>query len=409
MPGVEDLAPLFPALEFLGMIGRGGMGAVYQARQKSLERMVAVKILLPGEMENPEFGERFLREAQALARLSHPNIVALYDFGRTVRGHWYFIMEYVDGSDLARLMREEKLTPAAALELIPWICDALACAHEAGFIHRDIKPANILVHLDLCDPIHERKEHDISVIKRATLDALRGGTPKGTPVILVWDRTIIDYRFLQKVKDQGGLYFITRPKSNSNLTRVGFQDITPTPVNQGVTSDELVAPGGTGRIIRRITWIDPDSGEAWQYLTNEMKLSPGFIVFLYRQRWNLEKVYDQFKNKLNEKKSWASNVTAKAAQAVFLCLLDNLMVLFEAALAETGITNQAEEKRREKVLTERTQRVGKTDRNMPFIIAGFQRLTQRTVKFIRWLRSFFWQNRPLDELRLILKKRYAAL
>ncbi len=127
MPGVEDLAPLFPALEFLGMIGRGGMGAVYQARQKSLERMVAVKILLPGEMENPEFGERFLREAQALAGLSHPNIVALYDFGRTVRGHWYFIMEYVDGSDLARLMREEKLTPAAALELIPWICDALAC------------------------------------------------------------------------------------------------------------------------------------------------------------------------------------------------------------------------------------------------------------------------------------------
>ena len=85
------------------------------------------------------------------------------------------------------------------------------------------------------------------------------------------------------------------------------------------------------------------------------------------------------------------------------------MVLFEARLAETGISNVAEEKRREKVLTECTARVEKTGRKMPLIIAGFQRLIQRTVKFIRWLRSFFWQNRPLDELRLILKKRYATL
>ena len=140
-----------------------------------------------------------------------------------------------------------------------------------------------------------------------------------------------------------------------------------------------------------------------------MKLPPGLIVLLYRRRWDLEKVYDQFKNKLNEKKSWARSVTAKAAQAVFLCLLHNLMVHFEAGLAETGISNVAEEKRREKVLTERTARVEKTGRKMPLIIAGFQRLTQRTVKFIRWLRSFFWHNRPLDELRLILKKRYATL
>ena len=85
------------------------------------------------------------------------------------------------------------------------------------------------------------------------------------------------------------------------------------------------------------------------------------------------------------------------------------MVLFEAGPAETGISKAAEEKRREKVLTERTERVEKTGHKMPLIIAGFQCLTQRTVKFIRWLRSFFWQNRPLDKLRLILKKRYATL
>ena len=281
--------------------------------------------------------------------------------------------------------------------------------HATGHVYLQNLRTQAMRHLDLCDPIHKREEHDISIIKRATLEALRGGTPKGTPVILVWDRAIIDYRFLQKVKDQGGLYFITRPKSNSNLTRSGLNDIVLLPVNQGVLSDEWVAPSGTGRVIRRITWIDPDSGETWQYLTNEMKLPPGLIVFLYRRRWDLEKVYDQFKNKLNEKKSWASSVTAKAAQAGFLCLLHNLMLLFEAGLAETGLTNAAEEKRREKALAKRTQRVEKAGRKMPFIITSFQRLTQRTVKFIRWLRSFFWQNRPLDELRLILKKRYAAL
>jgi hypothetical protein len=286
---------------------------------------------------------------------------------------------------------------------------AKATKHATGHVYLINLRTQAIRHLDLCDPIFKRKEHDITVIKRATWDALRGGTPKGRPVILVWDRAIIDYRYLQKAKDQAGIYFITRPKSNSNLTRVAYQDIAPTAVNQGVTSDELVAPGSTGRVIRRITWTDPDSGESWPYLTNDLKLSPGLIVLLYRRRWDLEKVYDQFKNKFHEKKSWASSVTAKSAQAVFLCLVHNLMVCYEATLAAAGLRNTAEEKRRKKVLTDRTARVEKTGRKMPFIISGFQRLTQRTVKFIRWLRRFLWQTHPIDDLLRILRKRYATL
>ena len=181
VPSLEKLAPLFPAMEFKEMIGRGGMGVVYQAQQKTLERMVAVKILLSGDAENPEFGERFLREAQALAGLSHPNIVALHDFGRTVRGHWYFVMEYVEGCDLARMIQGGKLTPAAALALVPQICDALACAHEAGFIHRDIKPANILV-----DPRGRVKVADFGLAKltgtrRQDVTLTSEGTVMGTP------------------------------------------------------------------------------------------------------------------------------------------------------------------------------------------------------------------------------------
>ena len=144
-------------------------------------------------------------------------------------------------------------------------------------------------------------------------------------------------------------------------------------------------------------------------MTLTMKLPPGLIVLLYRRRWDLEKVYDQFKNKFHEKKSWASSGTAKAAQSVFLCLLHNLMVGYEAELAKANIRITAEEKRREKILTERTVRVRKAGRKMPLITEGFQRLTQRTVKFIRWLRRFLWQKWPLDDVLLILRKRYATL
>ena len=151
--------------------------------------------------------------------------------------------------------------------------DHKGAKHATGHVYLQNLRTQALLHLDLCDPVHKRKEHDISVIKRATLDALRGGTPKGTPVILVWDRAIIAYRFLQKVKDQGGLYFITRPKSNSSFTRSGLDDIAPIPVNEGILSDELVAPADTARSIRRITWRDPNSGQAWQYLTNEPERS----------------------------------------------------------------------------------------------------------------------------------------
>ena len=287
--------------------------------------------------------------------------------------------------------------------------DAKGTKHATGHVSHINLRTQAIRHLDLCDPVFKRKEHDITVIKRSTWDTLRAGTPKGRPVMLVWDRAVIDYRFLQKAKDQAGIYFVTRPKSNSKLTRVGFNDIAPTPVNQGVTSDELVAPDGTGRTIRRITWTDPDSGQSWQYLTNDMKLSPGLIVLLYRRRWDLEKVYDQFKNKFHEKKSWATSTTAKKAQALFLCLVHNLMVCYEATLAKAGVTNTAEEKRRKNVLTKRREKIEAAGRKMPFIISGFQRLTQRTVKFIRWLRRFLWQTHPIDVLLRILKKRYATL
>ncbi len=143
-PGPAELAPHFPQLEMLRLVGQGGMGAVYQARQPKLDRLVAVKILPPEVAHGSGFTERFSREARALARLSHPNIVTIFDFG-AADGLYYFSMEYVDGKNVRDLLEASRLDPQLALKIVAQVCDALQYAHDEGFVHRDIKPENILL------------------------------------------------------------------------------------------------------------------------------------------------------------------------------------------------------------------------------------------------------------------------
>src|SRR4029434_6490702 len=143
-PVIGELAALFPQLEILELVGKGGMGAVYKARQKELDRVVALKILPPAISESPGFAERFTREAKALAKLSHPGIVTIHDFGRA-DGLFYFVMEFVDGMNLRQLMAGGRVSPREALAIVPEICDALQFAHDHGIVHRDIKPANVLI------------------------------------------------------------------------------------------------------------------------------------------------------------------------------------------------------------------------------------------------------------------------
>lgn len=140
----EQIAPHFPQLEIFECLGRGGMGVVYRARQKTLNRLVALKLLAPERVGDPKFAERFAREAQALAALNHPNIVTIYDFGQA-GGFYYLLMEFVDGANLRRLLRERKFTPEEALVIVPSLCDALQYAHDRGIVHRDIKPENLLL------------------------------------------------------------------------------------------------------------------------------------------------------------------------------------------------------------------------------------------------------------------------
>jgi len=143
-PTAEELAPFFPQFEIHSCLGRGGMGVVYKARQKSLDRWVALKLLAPERAADPAFAQRFASEARVLAALNHPHIVAIHDFGEA-GGYFYLLMEYVDGENLRQLLKTKRLTPAEALAIVPPVCDALQCAHDRGIVHRDIKPENLLI------------------------------------------------------------------------------------------------------------------------------------------------------------------------------------------------------------------------------------------------------------------------
>ncbi len=144
LPSIESVAAAFPQLEIIEIIGFGGMGVVYKARQPQLDRWVALKVLPQTLASDPAFAERFQREAKFLARLNHPNIVAVYDFGQSA-GYCFLLLEYVDGVNLRQAMQAGRFSSREALAIVPKICEALQFAHEKGVLHRDIKPENILL------------------------------------------------------------------------------------------------------------------------------------------------------------------------------------------------------------------------------------------------------------------------
>jgi serine/threonine protein kinase len=145
-PTLEQLQQVLPQYEISAFIARGGMGAVYRGTQRALKRAVAIKVL-PPEMEegDMQFAARFKHEAQAMAQLSHPNIVAVHEAGE-VDGLLYFVMEFIEGTDLAQLIASEgRIEPQRAIQITSAVCEALAFAHEEGIVHRDIKPSNIMI------------------------------------------------------------------------------------------------------------------------------------------------------------------------------------------------------------------------------------------------------------------------
>ncbi len=166
------------------VVGQGGMGTVYLGYQSSMERHVAVKVLKRKFAQEKVAIKRFLREARAASKLSHPNTITVYDFGQTDDGFLYMVMERLGGRPLCDVLDEEtRLTPARAVHIISQICDSLAQAHERGIQHRDLKPENIFVDATAGNPDHV-KVLDFGIAKmheedgsRATATGMVCGTP----------------------------------------------------------------------------------------------------------------------------------------------------------------------------------------------------------------------------------------
>ena len=191
-PEVAQLAPHFPGYDIEILIATGGMGAVYRAIQKSLDRKVAIKIL-PHEFSNDAaFCAGFEAEAKAMARLNHPNLIGVYDFG-DVDGMLFIIMEYVPGQSLFHSSNATAIDPAEAIRLVTGICHGLAHAHENGILHRDIKPSNILLDLN-----GQPKIGDFGLARPIETKIQEGeeifGTPHYTAPEVVNSPQAVDYR-----------------------------------------------------------------------------------------------------------------------------------------------------------------------------------------------------------------------
>lgn len=174
-PEPSDLTPLFPGYEIHDLVATGGMGAVYRAVQKSLDRTVALKILPLEFSEDAEFCAGFEAEAKAMARLNHPNLIGVHDFGE-VNGMLFIVMEFVPGKSIYHSASGQAIDPGEVIRLVTGICNGLAHAHENGILHRDIKPSNILL-----TPQAEPKIGDFGLARPVESKTQAGEVIFGTP------------------------------------------------------------------------------------------------------------------------------------------------------------------------------------------------------------------------------------
>ena len=213
--------------------------------------------------------------------------------------------------------------------------------------------SHALRHLTLADTSGTRKrEHDTRALKRLDIETLRQLAPKGRKVIYVWDRAGIDFLQWFKWKHLGGIYFISREKKNMEPMVIGelYYD-KKDPVNKGVQEFQIIGCAA-GVMMHRVVYKCPITGEIYNFVTSLRNIPPGLIAYLYRTRWDIEKIFDQVKNKLSEKKAWATSDIAKEMQAQFVCMAHNLMLILEGCIKKEGIDNEIENNRRRKRLKE---------------------------------------------------------
>ena len=264
-----------------------------------------------------------------------------------------------------------------------------------------------LRHLAAGEGLHE---HDMSALKRIKPKGLRQEVPKGTRVLTIYDKAGIDFDYWDRCRRESAVYFISRVKEN-----MVFEWVEDRPWNQadarnaGVLVDCKVR-SREGHLLRLVLYQDPLTGQVYEFLTNEPDLPPGVIAELYRRRWEAEKVFDQIKNKLGQKKAWGTTLIAKEAQALLIALTHNLLLLYEQHLEnQHTVQNTAEDQRRRQRTGSAEQTCAQTGWPISSLVLAARRATQRSVKFIRWLRYALRERLAEAAAIARLKELYALL
>jgi len=253
-----------------------------------------------------------------------------------------------------------------------------------------------------------KREYDTRALKRLDNETLRQSAPKGRKVIYVWDKAGIDFFQWFKWKHAGGIYFISREKENMELMVMAELDYDmKDPINAGVIGYELVGCSA-GVTMHRVVYKCPLSGKTYRFITSLTNVPPGLIAYLYKTRWDIEKIFDQVKNKLVEKKAWATSFTAKNMQAQFICMAHNLMLILEQCLRKEGVENEIENNRRRNRLDRALARIKARKGKLPIFHITPKRPTQRSLKFIRWLRHNLYTNTSWIEAAGTLRLIYAV-
>ena len=290
--------------------------------------------------------------------------------------------------------------------------DSAGNKHPVGHLYTRNLRSGTLSHLSVNDQLTRKKEHDMRGLKRQTIDTLRQGAKKGRKVLYVWDRAGIDFKQWHRWKQGSGIYMLSRCKTNMALIKCGDLPFDrDDSINAGVLRDELVGSASGGVLLRRVTFLDVLTGITYQYLTNLLESSapPGVIAHLYKMRWAIEKSFDEVKNKLGEKKAWATSATAKSMQAQFICLCVNLLQLIEQDLSKEGIVNEPEVKRRAARLEAAKEQAASQNTALPQMLVMMQRMTQHSVKLIRWVAAQLWLAVPWKAACAALTALYAKL
>lgn len=315
--------------------------------------------------------------------------------------------------DLARHLRIHQLpllrAKDDALAVFPeltgwevWAADGHKIAHATHDPRNEkdqYSPINAIYKLDertgwaewlaLVKPTARGTEHEITTLKRQAPEDLRCGATKGRHTLFVYDSAIIDFQYAYNLKQSKSTYILTRWKDNlAPMTAIPRPFDPANPANILVLSDEMIHFSNHPGVWRRITAKSPESDEIHVILTNEMTLAPGVLSECFRLRWRIEKAFDQQEQKLDERKAWAKSETAKAVQAIAICLAHNLLQLFGATLkTEEGIEDTKVIKAYHKDLDRREAAAQKAGRIFPrALYLALYRPAEHSLQFIRWLR-----------------------